>query len=199
MIKRTRTSGLNTRVTIRTLKISCYMSVMRTRARGITVTSRTTQTISVAPTAVSGRRTVTSTTTRTVTRRVTNRGYKDRLAARRVAVVQRVALVNARTIRVTVSARVARRAVAAVLSRILHCHLVVNRMGTRRRRVTVTRVTCVTNTLERCRVVVGVAARTHLTAVVVVSRTRRDRLVKVRHLTRIVTHLAHTVVAGTRR
>jgi hypothetical protein len=87
MIKRTRSCRLNPRVTVRALKISGYMSIVSTRARGIIVTSRTTKTISVAPAAVTGRRGVTSTTTSTVTRGVTNSGHKDRLAARRIAVV----------------------------------------------------------------------------------------------------------------
>jgi hypothetical protein len=72
-------------------------------------------------------------------------------------------------------------------------------MGARGRRITVTRVTCVTDTLERRRVVVSVTARTHLTTAVIVSRTFRKRLVKVQYLTRIVTHLAYTVVTRTRR
>lgn len=115
---------------------------------------------------------MTRTTTSCVTRGVTNRRHKDRLAARRVAVVERVALVNARTVRVTVSARVTRRAIRTVLGRVVHRYLVVNRMGARCRGVTVTRVTRVTDTLEGRRVVVSVAACTHLATVEIVRRIR---------------------------
>jgi hypothetical protein len=191
MIKRTRTGSLNARVTVNTLKICSYMSVMGTRARGIIVTSGTTQTISVAPTAVTGRRTVTRTTTGTVTRGVTNRGHKDRLAACRVAVVKRVDLVNARTVCVTVSARVARRAIATVLRRIVYRNLVVHRVGTRRRGVTVTCVTRGTRRLESRRTVVSVTVDTHPTARLV-RRTFFRRTVESVHLRRIVTHLADT-------
>ena len=83
-------------------------------ARRITVASCTVKS-RVGPAAVTGRRGVTSTATRTVTRGVTNGGHKDRLAACRVAVVQSVALVNARTVRVAVRARVTRRAIRTIL------------------------------------------------------------------------------------
>ena len=62
------------------------MSVMGTRARGITVASRTVKS-RVRPAAVTSARTVTSTAARTVTRAETNRGRQKRLAASRVAVV----------------------------------------------------------------------------------------------------------------
>ena len=64
-------------------------------------------------------------------------------------------------------------------------------MGARRRRITVTRVTCVTGRLERRRTGVIVTVDTHPTARLV-CRTLLRRTVEMVHLTRIVTHLTHT-------
>ncbi len=134
---------------------------------------------------------MTRTATGTVTRGESNTRHQERLAARRVAVVQSVGLVDARTVRVTVSARVTRRAITPVLGRILHRYLVVYRMGTRGRRITVTSVTRVTSRLEGRRTIMLVTVDTHPTARLV-GRTFLRRTVETVYLTRIVTHLANT-------